>query len=144
MTYTAPQPATWAAYGTIDIALDPFPHNAGTTTIEALWQGVPVVTLAGRPTVGRFGAAILHAAGLDDWVDRKPGRVCGAAVAAATDLDALATLRAALRPRLQASPLLDADGLARCVEQVIRGLWDAWRERDWRSRRRPMRQRPRP
>ena len=53
---------------TIDIALDPFPHNAGTTTIEALWQGVPVVSLAGRPSVGRFGAMILHAVGMDDWV----------------------------------------------------------------------------
>ena len=68
LVYTSPQPRTWAAYGEIDIALDPFPHNAGTTTIEALWQGVPVLSLAGRPTVGRFGAAILHAVGLDDWV----------------------------------------------------------------------------
>ena len=130
LTYTAPQPATWAAYGTIDIALDPFPHNAGTTTIEALWQGVPVVSLAGRPSVGRFGAAILHAAGLDDWVTESQDAYVSRTVAAATDLDALATLRASLRPRLQASPLLDADGLARCVEQVVRGLWDAWRERD--------------
>ena len=85
LTYTAPQPRTWAAYGTIDIALDPFPHNAGTTTIEALWQGVPVVTLAGRPTVGRFGAAILHAAGLDDWVtDTQDAYVARAVTAAQT------------------------------------------------------------
>ena len=68
LVFSAPQPRAWAAYGGIDIALDPFPHNAGTTTIEALWQGVPVVSLAGRPTVGRFGASILHAVGLDDWV----------------------------------------------------------------------------
>jgi len=67
LVYTTPQPRTWAAYGEIDIALDPFPHNAGTTTIEALWQGVPVLSLSDRPTVGRFGAAILHAVGLDDW-----------------------------------------------------------------------------
>jgi predicted O-linked N-acetylglucosamine transferase (SPINDLY family) len=66
LVFSAPQVKVWRAYGGIDIALDPFPHNAGTTTIEALWQGVPVVSLAGRPTVGRFGAAILHAVGLDD------------------------------------------------------------------------------
>jgi hypothetical protein len=112
LTYTAPQPRTWEAYGTIDIALDPFPHNAGTTTIEALWQGVPVVTLAGRPSVGRFGAAILHAAGLDDWVTETQDAYVARAVAAATDLDALAALRSGLRPRLAASALLDADGLA--------------------------------
>lgn len=127
LTHTSPQPCTWVAYGAIDVALDPFPHNAGTTTIEALWQGVPVVTLAGRPTVGRFGAAILHAAGLDDWVTETQDDYVARAVAAAADLGALAALRAALRPRLQASPLLDADGLARCCEQVFRKLWDAWR-----------------
>ncbi|MGE0222236.1 MAG: tetratricopeptide repeat protein, partial [Acetobacteraceae bacterium] len=127
---TAPQPATWAAYGTIDIALDPFPHNAGTTTIEALWQGVPVVTLAGRPTVGRFGAAILHAVGLDDWVTDSIDAYVARAVAAAADPVALARVRAALRPDFQASPLHDARGLARAIEAAYRALWDAWRGAD--------------
>ena len=83
----------------IDIALDPFPHNAGTTTIEALWQGVPVVTLAGRPTVGRFGASILHAVGLDDWVTGDVDAYVARAVAAASDLRrAGAVARHAARP----------------------------------------------
>ena len=126
LVYTTPQPATWAAYGSTDIALDPFPHNAGTTTIEALWQGVPVVTLTDRPTVGRFGAAILGAVGLDDWVTETPDAYVARAVDAAADLDALAALRAGMRARLQASPLLDPDGLARCFEQAVRGLWEGW------------------
>ena len=78
LIYSTPQQKAWEAYGDIDIALDPFPHNAGTTTIEALWQGVPVVSLAGRPTVGRFGASILHAIGLDDWVTTTIDELCGA------------------------------------------------------------------
>ena len=86
LVYSAPQSRAWAAYGGIDIALDPFPHNAGTTTIEALWQGVPVVSLAGRPTVGRFGASILHAVGLDDWVTDDADAYVARAVAAASDL----------------------------------------------------------
>ena len=109
LVYTSPQPRTWAAYGEIDIALDPFPHNAGTTTIEALWQGVPVLSLAGSPTVGRFGAAILHAVGLDDWVTHDVDAYVARAVAAAADIDALARLRAELRSRFAASPLRDAD-----------------------------------
>ncbi|HUB15748.1 MAG TPA: tetratricopeptide repeat protein [Acetobacteraceae bacterium] len=128
MTCTTPQTRTWEAYGAIDIALDPFPHNAGTTTIEALWQGVPVLTLAGRPTVGRFGAAILHAIGLDDWVTHGVDDYVARAAAAAADLEALAELRTALRPRMAASPLLDATGLARSVEGAYRALWDEWRE----------------
>ena len=125
MTCTSPQPRTWAAYGEIDIALDPFPHNAGTTTIEALWQGVPVVSLAGRPTVGRFGAAILHAVGLDDWVTDSIDAYVARAVAAAGDIDALERVRASLRPNFAASPLHDAPGLARTMEATYRTLWDA-------------------
>ncbi|HET9018512.1 MAG TPA: tetratricopeptide repeat protein, partial [Acetobacteraceae bacterium] len=125
---TTPQPRTWAAYGEIDIALDPFPHNAGTTTIEALYQGVPVLTLAGRPSVGRFGASILHAVGLDDWVTGDPDSYVARAVAAASDLEDLAALRAGLRERFLASPLSDAAGLARSMEAAYRDLWDTWRE----------------
>ena len=127
LVYTEPQPRTWAAYGDIDIALDPFPHNAGTTTIEALWQGVPVVSLAGQPSFGRFGASILHAVGLDDWVTSSPEQYVARAVAAASDLTALARLREELRPRMERSPLRDAAGLAQCIEQAYRTLWDEWR-----------------
>jgi predicted O-linked N-acetylglucosamine transferase (SPINDLY family) len=122
MIYTAPQPCTWVAYGAIDIALDPFPHNAGTTTTEALWQGVPVVTLASRPSVGRFGASILRALDLDDWVAADADLYVARAVAAAADPGTLGRLRAALRPRFEASPLRDAPGLARCLEATYRGL----------------------
>jgi predicted O-linked N-acetylglucosamine transferase (SPINDLY family) len=130
LVYTSPQPVTWAAYGAVDIALDPFPHNAGTTTIEALWQGVPVLTLAGRPTVGRFGAAILHAVGLNAWVTDDAETYVTRAVAAAADLEALAALRADLRPRVAVSPLRDADGLAREVEAAYRRLWQQWCDDD--------------
>jgi predicted O-linked N-acetylglucosamine transferase (SPINDLY family) len=122
---TSPQPATWAAYGGIDIALDPFPHNAGTTTIEALWQGIPVVSLAGRPSVGRFGAMILHAVGMDDWVSADTDGYVACALAAATDLHRLAQVRATLRQRVADSPLCDAAGLARHIEAAYRALYDA-------------------
>ncbi len=122
LVYTTPQPATWAAYGEVDIALDPFPHNAGTTTIEALWLGVPVVSLAARPPVGRFGKSILGAVGLGDWVADDVRGYVQRAIAAATDLADLSELRADLRPRFETSPLRDADGLARAVEAAIRKM----------------------
>jgi protein O-GlcNAc transferase len=122
---TAPLSATWTAYGGIDIALDPFPHNAGTTTIEALWQGVPVISLAGRPSVGRFGAMILHAIGMDDWCSADADGYIARALTMAADLHRLERLRATLRQRVAGSPLCDAAGLARDLEAAYRGLWDA-------------------
>ncbi len=127
LVYTQPQPKTWAAYGKVDIALDPFPHNAGTTTIEALWMGVPVISLADRPPVGRFGRSILGAVGLGDWAVDKPQDYIAKAVAAARDIKALAVLRASLRKRFEASPLRDADGLARVMEAAYRQAWLAKR-----------------
>jgi predicted O-linked N-acetylglucosamine transferase (SPINDLY family) len=130
MTYTTPQARTWEAYGAIDIALDPFPHNAGTTTMEALYQGVPVLTLADRPSVGRFGAMILHALELDDWITPDVDAYVARAIAAAAAPDALAQLHAGLRERFLASPLNDPAGLARAVEDAYRSLWEAWRAAD--------------
>ncbi len=126
LVFTHPQTRTWEAYGDVDIALDPFPHNAGTTTVEALWLGVPVVTLASRPSVGTLGAGILTAAGLADWVAADVDDYVARAVAAASNSEALARLRQELRPRLRASPLCDAAGLARRTEQAYRALWERW------------------
>ncbi|MDR3509089.1 MAG: tetratricopeptide repeat protein, partial [Caulobacteraceae bacterium] len=126
LIFTSPQPNTWAAYGAIDIGLDPFPHNAGTTTIESLWLGVPVVSLADRPSVGRFGLSILHAADLEDWVAADLDAYVARAVAAACDIPALAELRATLRTRMEASPLADGPGLAHQLERTYRDLWRTW------------------
>jgi len=126
MVYTSPQPRTWAAYGEVDIALDPFPHNAGTTTIEAVWLGVPVVSIADRPSVGRFGASILGAVGLEDWVAPDVEAYVALAAAKARDLGSLVKLRANLRAQIEASPLRDGKGLARDMEAAFRTLWTDW------------------
>jgi predicted O-linked N-acetylglucosamine transferase (SPINDLY family) len=120
--YTQPQPVTWAAYDQVDIALDPFPHNAGTTTIEALWLGVPVVSLKARPPVGRFGASILATVGLADLAAPDCETYIARAVELASDIDSLEQLRKNLRPMFQASPLCDAPGLARLMEEAYWSL----------------------
>ncbi len=129
LIFTNPQPRTWEYYGNIDIALDPFPHNAGTTTIEALWMGVPVLSLAGRPSVGRFGASILGALGMEDWVAKDGDEYVAIAVKWANDLPALAELRRNLRPRFEASPMRDGKSLARAIEVAYRDFWIDWCKR---------------
>ena len=86
------------------------------------------MTLAGRPSVGRFGASILGAVGLHDWVTQNEASYVARAIAAASDLGALAALRAGLRARVAASPLCDPDGLARHMEDAYQTLWEQWRE----------------
>lgn len=108
----------WEGYRAIDIMLDPFPHNAGTTTFEALWMGVPVVTLKDRPSVGRFGAAILGALDMDDWVADDEKAYVTLAVEKARNLEALAALRMALRERMRTSPLCDGEGFTRNLESA--------------------------
>lgn len=120
---TSPQPATWAAYGGIDVALDSFPFNAGATTFEALWLGVPVVTLRAEPPLGRMGESILSAAGLDDWVAADVDTYVARAVAAVGDPGALDKLRTGLRARMAASPLMDQTRYVRDFEEALRGMW---------------------
>ena len=87
----------FAALQEIDIALDPFPHGGGMTTLDALWMGVPVVTWPGHTASSRIAAACLTPVGLTDFIARDPAELRAARVAKASDLDALAHLRARLR-----------------------------------------------
>jgi len=105
-----------------DIALDPFPFNGSTTTFEALWMGVPVVTLAGQRFVGRVGASVLSALNLEELVASDEEDYVAKAVALAEDKIRLSGLRRTLRQRLAASPLCDAPGYTRSVETALRGM----------------------
>ncbi|MBV1798782.1 tetratricopeptide repeat protein [Siccirubricoccus sp. G192] len=115
-----------AAYGGIDIALDPFPYTGGLTVCEALWMGVPVVALAGDSFCARHALSHLSNVGLPDWVATTPESYAALAVARARDLPALAALREGLRPRMQASPLCDAPRFARGLAQALRSAWQDW------------------
>jgi protein O-GlcNAc transferase len=121
------------AYNQMDIALDTFPYHGTTTTCEALWMGVPVVSLAGRTHVSRVGVSLLSCVGLPELIARTPDQYIEIAANLATDLSRLAELRRTLRPRMQASGLMDAPRFARDVEAVYRKMWRIWCERSGNS-----------
>ena len=122
-----------ACYDEIDIALDCFPYGGTTTTCEALWMGVPVVTRAGRPHASRVGLSILDAVGLRDLATGSEGAYVAACSRLAADHARLVDLRQGLRARIQASPLGDAAGLARAVEGAFMDLWRGWCDKHARS-----------
>ncbi|MBL8200621.1 MAG: tetratricopeptide repeat protein [Chromatiales bacterium] len=111
-----------AAYQDIDIALDTFPYNGTTTTFEALWMGVPVVTLRGGRHAARVGASILTHLGRPEWIAGDPAAYQRIALEMATNLPALAGHRRGLRRALRASSLCDATGFARKLESTYREL----------------------
>lgn len=110
-------------YGDIDIAVDTFPYCGTTTTCEALWMGVPVITLAGDRHVSRVGVSLLNNAGLPELVAADAGAYVQLAVDLAADPERLQTLRSSMRDRLRSSALLDAKGMARDIEGVWRDVW---------------------
>ena len=115
-----------AAYNLVDIALDPFPYNGTTTTVEALWMGVPVLSLRGDRFIAHVGESILNTIGLGDWVAGDAAGYVAKTAAFAAGRQALAALRQGLRQRLLASPLCDSSGFARDLEDAFRGMWKAW------------------
>ena len=115
-------------YHQIDIALDTYPYHGTTTSCEAMWMGVPVVTLAGKTHASRVGVSLLSNVGLEQLIAQTPEQYVQIAADLAKDLAALSVLRSALRSRLAASPLLDGSGLAREVEAAYRVMWKQWCE----------------
>jgi predicted O-linked N-acetylglucosamine transferase (SPINDLY family)/predicted SAM-dependent methyltransferase len=110
-------------YDVVDVALDTFPYNGTTTTCEALWMGVPVVSLRGERHAGRVGASLLESIGLSDCLARSEEEYVSIAAGLASDLGRLAQLRAGIRARLQASPVMDEHGFVRELEQCYLDMW---------------------
>jgi len=118
----------WDVLRGMDIGLDCFPHNSGTTLFESLYMGVPYITLAGRPSVGRLGSSILHGVGHEEWIAQSEEEYVAKAVALAADVGRLAEIRAGLRPQMQASVVMDEAAFARRAEQAYQLMFQQWEE----------------
>ncbi|MFA7239779.1 MAG: tetratricopeptide repeat protein [Sulfuricellaceae bacterium] len=122
----APRAELLASYRRVDIALDPFPYPGGATSAEALWMGVPVLTLAGRRFLSHIGESILQNAGLPEWIATNADDYVARAAWHAGDVQRLATLRDGLRQQVLASPLFDAPRFAHHFETALRDMWREW------------------
>lgn len=123
---TVSRAAYLAAHAEVDVILDTFPFTGGTTTCEALWMGVPTLTLVGDSLVARQGASLLTAAGLPEWVATSEAEYVEKAIQLTADLLRLAKLRAGLRTQVLASPVCDAPRFARNLEVALWGMWRQW------------------
>ncbi len=123
-------------YRRIDVALDPYPFGGGTTTCDALWMGVPVVSLVGRTAVSRAGLSLLSNVGLGHLAaDGEDGYV-EAAAGLIGDGEERARLRRELRGTMEASPLMDSERFTRNLEDAYRSMWRTWCETPGWERRR--------
>jgi predicted O-linked N-acetylglucosamine transferase (SPINDLY family) len=122
------QSPPWDVLRRIDIGFDCFPHNSGTTLFENLYMGVPFITLAERPSVGRLGCSILEGIGHPEWIAQTEEEYIEKAVALAGDLPELAKLRAGLRQEMERSPLMDEPAFTRKVETAYRDMFAKWCE----------------
>ncbi len=110
-------------YGDMDIALDPTPYNGGTTTLQALWMGVPVVALTGDNFVSRMGASFMQTLGQPSWVGTDEDAYVAAAIRLAQDLPAVREGRASLRAQMSASPLCDITAYVTHFEALLQKMW---------------------
>jgi predicted O-linked N-acetylglucosamine transferase (SPINDLY family) len=112
-----------AVYSHADIALDTWPCNGGTTTCDAMWMGVPVVTLSGGGSFSRTGISLLNSVGLSELAADTPDSYVAKAVGLAQNRSGLAALRANLRRHMRTSPLTNASQFARDIEAAFLGMW---------------------
>jgi protein O-GlcNAc transferase len=113
-------------YDRIDLGLDTFPYNGHITTLDSLYMGVPIVTLAGKTPVARAGVSVLSNLDLADLIAQTPEQFVQIAAAAAAHKDRLAELRRTMRQRLQDSPLMDSARLTAALEAAYREMWRQW------------------
>ena len=113
-------------YHQVDIALDTHPFNGCVTTLEGLWMGVPIVSLTGTKYVSRVALTLLQRLDMSCFCAVTPEQYVAKAKALASNLPALAQIRASLRARMQASPLCDAGRYARTLENAYRRMWKRW------------------
>ena len=119
---TATRFAYLELYHAVDIALDPFPYNGVTTTADALWMGVPVISLAGPTSVSRQGVRFLRNVGLDELLAETPEKYVRIAADLAGSHSRLAALRCSLREQMRCSPVMDAQSLTRNLEAAFRSM----------------------
>jgi len=115
-----------ALHNQIDLALDPFPYNGGTTSYHSLWMGVPFVTLAGNRTMSRVGACLLTTFGLDDWIADREDTYVGKVLSALADLPALDRLRRSLRRRIAPAGVNRSADVTASLESAYRSMWKSW------------------
>jgi predicted O-linked N-acetylglucosamine transferase (SPINDLY family) len=113
-------------YRQVDIALDTMPFSGGTTSCDSVWMGVPVVTVPGIRSWSRSAASVLATVGLNDWIAASPEDYMRRAVQFAQQPAMIAQLRTSLRSRMLESPLMDAPGFARDMENAFRRMWRTW------------------
>ena len=119
---SAPRLEYLKSHAEVDIILDSFPYPGGTTTCDALWMGVPTVTLAGNTMLSRQGVSLLMCAGLPDWIAHSENDYVKIAVAKARDVSQLNNLRSSLRSRVFESPLFDAPNFAKHLEVALHAM----------------------
>jgi protein O-GlcNAc transferase len=117
-----------ATYGRVDVGLDTFPFNGATTTAEALWVGVPVVTMSGNTHVSRVGLSLVTSVGLGELCAGDVAGYVATAVKLGNDVERIQRLRETMRQRVERSPLMDAKGFTRAMEAAYREMWKRWCE----------------
>ncbi|MFZ6846389.1 tetratricopeptide repeat protein [Undibacterium sp. RuTC16W] len=119
---------SWEVLKHVDIGLDCFPHNSGTTLLETLYMGIPFVTLTERPSVGRIGASVLTGMGRTEWIASTEEEYAQKAIVLAHDIDGLVHMRKTMRQEMEASALMDEPAFARSVEKAYRMMWQRYCE----------------